>query len=566
MNMFAGLLPLLVLVGIVVLIVKAVEARREGPAVSVGVLIRRGFQYIVMLIALGLSAFGVTGILEVVIDDLGGLTQDTDALARSVGFLVVGLPVLVGLALFTRTRLRSDPSEERSFGWAFYLTVALIGSLVGVLISGSLLLSDALTGDDLVDGAFVALVTWGAIWASHRFVADRFGDPSRMWVERLLGSFVGLSVGLVSGAIALAVVMTRIYASAVDLTVVGGMWNRLAQTLSVFIVAFGTWAWYWLFSALRDERRTIWTAYVLLAGVLSGVVMTVAGSATAVFIGFDWLFTNPGESAASFFEGVPAAIAVVIVGALSWTHHRMVLGSRVMGDRSEIDRIYDHILSAVGLSVTAGGIATLIAYAIRALAGVEITGSDGTVIAVAATLLVVGIPLWQRHWARLGREWRSDPATMSQSPSRRIYLPVVVGVSGLIAMISLTIFVSTLVESLLDGDGGTSTLDAVSIPLAIVVAAAVVAWYHTLALLADRAVAKDVEHHAVREVLLVSDNGETLAAAISEAHFRVRRLHAAGPPTVTGSIDGVIEALEAETHDRVMLVADGERYEVVPLS
>lgn len=564
--MFAGLLELLVLVGIVVLIVKAVEARREGPAESVGVLIRRGFQYVVMLIALGLSVFGLTGILEVVIDDLGGLTQDTDALARSVGFLVVGLPVLVGLALFTRTRLRSDPAEGRSFGWAFYLTVALVGSLVGVLSEASRLLSRALSGDGLLGVALVGLVTWGAVWVGHRFVADRFGDPSRMWVERLFGSFVGLSVGLASGAIALAMVMTRIYGSAVDLTADGRTWDDLAPSLSVFMVAFGVWAWYWLASARRDERRTLWTAYVLLAGVLSGVVMTVAGSATAVFFGFDWLFTNPGESAASFFEGVPAAIAVVIVGALSWTHHRMVLGSRIMGDRSEIDRIYDHILSAVGLSVMAGGIATLIAYAIRALAGVEITGSDGTVIAVAATLLVVGIPLWQHHWARLGREWRSDPATMSQSPSRRIYLPVVVGVSGLIAMISLTIFVSTLVESLLDGDGGTSTLDAVSIPLAIVAAAAVVAWYHTRALLADRGVVKDVEHHAVREVLLVSEDGEALASAISDAHFRVRRLHAAGPPTFTGSIDEVIAALEAESHERVMLVDDGERYEVVPLS
>ncbi|HSJ71988.1 MAG TPA: DUF5671 domain-containing protein, partial [Acidimicrobiia bacterium] len=236
-----------------------------------------------------------------------------------------------------------------------------------------------------------------------------------------------------------------------------------------------------------------------------------------------------------------------------------------MGDRCEIDRIYDHTLSAVGLSVTAGGIATLIAYGIRALAGVEIAGSDGTVIAVAATLLLVGMPLWWHHWARLQRERRTDPSTFSQSPSRRIYLPVVVGVSGLTAMISLTVFVYALVEGLLDGSAGASIVDEVSIPLAIVAAAAAVAWYHTRALIADRGVARPVERHALREVLLVSENGETLASAISDAHFRVRRLHAAGPPTSPGSISEVIEALEAESHERVMLVADGERYEVVPL-
>ncbi len=561
-----GFLPLLVLGGIVYLIVKAVGARRDGGPENSGILIRRMFQYAAMLVALGLSVFGITGVAEVIIDDLGGWTRDTDLLARSVAFLIVGLPVLVGLALFTRSRLRSDPAEGRSFGWAFYLTVALIGSLIGVVSEASRLLSHALTGDGLLGIALVGLVAWGAVWAGHRLIADRHGDASRMWGERILGSFVGLSVGLASGAIALAMVSTRIYDSAVDLTVGGRTWDDLAPSLSTFLVAVGVWVWYWLAGARRDERRTLWTAYVLLAGVLSGVVMTVAGTATAVFFGFEWLFRSPDQSAASYFEGVPSALAVVVVGAVSWIHHRLVLGNRAMSDRSEIDRVYDHILSAVGLSVAAGGIATLIAYGIRAVAGVELTGPDGTVVAIASTLLLVGVPLWWRHWARLQKEWRSDPSTFSQSPSRRIYLPVVVGLSGLAAMISLTVSVYALVEGLLDGSAGATILDDVSIPLAIVAAAAAVAWYHTRALLADRGVVKDVEHHALREVLLVSENGEALASAISDAHFRVRRLHAAGPPTFTGSIEEVIDALEAETHERVMLVADGERYEVVPLS
>jgi hypothetical protein len=546
--------------------VKVIGARREGTSESSGTLIRRMFQYAVMLVALGLSVFGMTGVAEVIIDDLGGWTRDTDLLARSVAFLIVGLPVLVGLAVFTRRRLRSDPAEGRSFGWAFYLTIALIGSLIGVVSEASRLLSHALTGDGLLGIALVGLVTWGGVWVGHRLIADRHGDASRMWGERIIGSFVGLSVGLASGSIALGMVMTRIYDAAVDLNPVGLTWDDLAPSLSVFLVAVGVWAWYWLASARRDERRTLWTAYVLLAGVLSGVVMTVAGTATAVFFGFEWLFRSPPESAASYFEGVPAALAVVVVGALSWTHHHMVLGSRSMGDRSEVDRVYDHILAAVGLSVTVGGIATLIAYGIRALAGVEITGPDGTVIAIASTLLLVGVPLWWHHWARLQKEWRTDPSTLSQAPSRRVYLPVAVGLSGLTAMISLTVFVYTLVDGLLDGNAGAAILDDVSIPLAIVAAAAAVAWYHTRALLADRGVVKDVEHHTLREVLLVSENGEALASAISDAHFRVRRLHAAGPPTFTGSIDEVIDALEAETHERVMLVADGERYEVVPLS
>ncbi|HSJ70956.1 MAG TPA: DUF5671 domain-containing protein, partial [Acidimicrobiia bacterium] len=192
--MFAGLLPLLVIGGIVYLIVKASGARRDEASESPGIVIRRMFQYAVMLVALGLSAFGVIGILEVILEDVGGLTRDTGTLARSVAFLVVGLPVLAGLGLFTRSRLRSDPAEGRSFGWAFYLTVALVGSVIGVVSEASRLLGHALTGDGLLGIALVGLVTWGAVWVGHRLIADRHGDASRMWGERILGSFVGLSV------------------------------------------------------------------------------------------------------------------------------------------------------------------------------------------------------------------------------------------------------------------------------------------------------------------------------------------------------------------------------------
>ena len=59
--------------------------------------------------------------------------QDTAAVARSIAFVVVALPVFGGLALFTKRHLDSDPAEARSLGWAAYLTVALIGPLLAVM-------------------------------------------------------------------------------------------------------------------------------------------------------------------------------------------------------------------------------------------------------------------------------------------------------------------------------------------------------------------------------------------------------------------------------------------------
>ncbi len=563
--MFVGLLNLLVLIGIVVLIVRAVGKGRAQTGESVGVLIRRLFQYLAMLAALALVGFGLAGVLEALFVSAEGVTDETDLIARSVAFLVVGVPVYVGLALYTRSRLRDDPEESRSFGWAAYLTGALVGSLVASIISAASLLGEALAGDGLATASLIGLVIWGLGWISHRWAADRFGDPDKMWVEHLIGSFTGLSVALASGAVSLGIASSWAYDSVFDVPSIGGRWDDLAPAIAIVTVAAVVWGWYWLRVTRREARRPLWTAYVLLAGVLAGVLMSVAGAATALFFGLDWFLGDTSESASSYFEGIPAALAVLVVGGASWVYHRSVLGTRRTGVRSEIDRVYDYLLAAVGLAVGVGGVATLIAYGVRALAGVEITGSDGSAIAVALTLLIVGAPLWALHWRRVQREWRGDPAVVGLSMSRRIYLPVVVGVACGTALVGLIMTIYLAVQDLVEGTFGRGTLDTVAVPVALVLATAGVGWYHVRSLLGDRATLTPAPVHAVREVILVSEDGEALASAMSAAHYRIRRLHASAPPSFEDSVEAVLRVLDAETHERVVVVTTGDRFEVLPL-
>jgi hypothetical protein len=196
---------------------------------------------------------------------------------------------------------------------------------------------------------------------------------------------------------------------------------------------------------------------------------------------------------------------------------------------------------------------------------VEVTGSDGTAIAVALTLLIVGAPLWTLHWLRVQREWRGDPAVFGLSMSRRIYLPVVVGVACGTALVGLIMTIYLAVRDLVDGTFARGTLDTVAVPVALVLATAGVGWYHVRVLLGDRATLTPVPVHAVREVILVSEDGEALASAMSTAHYRIRRLHAAAPPSLEDSVEAVLRVLDAETHERVVVVTTGDRFEVLPL-
>src|SRR5665811_1061041 len=124
------------------------------------------------------------------------------------------------------------------------------------------------------------------------------------------------------------------------------------------------------------------------------------------------------------------------VGVATWAYHRFVLDSGPARARTNIDRFYDYLLAAFGLAVTAGGIATLITYALWAVVGTEITGSDRDVIAVALTLLIVGAPLWGVYWARAQGERKRHGADEVQATTRRIYVFSVLGITGLVALVS----------------------------------------------------------------------------------------------------------------------------------
>jgi hypothetical protein len=236
--------------------------------------------------------------------------------------------------------------------------------------------------------------------------------------------------------------------------------------------------------------------------------------------------------------------------------------------RTEVDRVYDYVLAGSGLAVAAGGLTTLVAIGIDALGAREIASSTtGDAVAVALTLLAVGVPLWWRYWSTIQRYRRSEPTTEITSTSRRVYLFLLFGLSGLVALIDLVVLVTMAITDLLESSFGAATISNVAVPLALLLTAGVIAWYHFLVFREDRAEAPEHAKPALREVILVSSDGQDLVTALSastDAH--IRTLHGAGRPVHADTIAQVVEALAAETHARVVVI-DGDEagYEVVAL-
>ena len=104
-------------------------------------------------------------------------------------------------------------------------------------------------------------------------------------------------------------------------------------------------------------------------------------------------------------------------------------------------------------------------------------------------------------------------------------------------------------------------------PIALLLTAGTLAWYHLTVYREDRAVVPDEKRPVLREVILVCADGGELAEAISTrtgASVRPLRVVAAG--TFASGIDDVLAALEAENHQRVVVVAGpDQRFDLMPM-
>ena len=150
------------------------------------------------------------------------------------------------------------------------------------------------------------------------------------------------------------------------------------------------------------------------------------------------------------------------------------------------------------------------------------------------------------------------------SITRRVYLFVLFGVTGLVAVISLLILVFIVVEDLLEGDLGSSTINSIAVPLSLIVTAGAVAWYHFAVFREDRSIAPHAELPTLREVIVIGSS-EDIAAITSGTNAHVQALRAQGDAVEAGTLDGVLSALETETHARVVVVAEDGRYRLLPL-
>ncbi|NNL96566.1 MAG: hypothetical protein HKO63_00010 [Acidimicrobiia bacterium] len=543
---FGGLIQLLfwgaVIFGIVKLVQGAGSRSEDAPMT-----VKRLFVFGSLYAALHVAAWGVAGLIAALGEDAADRGEQA---AAPLAMTVVGLPVLFLLA---RWVWRSLPEfRDRGAAFSLYLNLSLVTALVVVMVA-AVAVADWLVGGASYSGIAVgALTVWAPIWVVHwRLFRTEQTSVSNFHVY--VGATAGLATMAGFGGALLGRLLTRLLDSGTDVALTSRTHADVATWLVGFAVGAAVFAWYWIQTGMREPRDTLWHTYVVLIGVLGGLITAVTGAAISLYSLLQWWFGESDySSAVRHFDTylVPAGGALV-VGLIVWLYHRRVLGP-VRGDRTDVHRVYDYVVAAVGLvTAVVGVIILVIGFQEAVFPPDDSRASEANMLLGAVTALAVGVPLWAQAWRRINHARRTDDTAEVASPVRRSYLFGLVGVSGVIGLVSLIILLVVVFGDLL-GEGGDPLRNDVQIPIALLFATGVVAVYHFLLVREERDVETAREHP--KHVMLVTGHDELAAAVRELTGARVTLLHRLDTNGEADDPAVVAAAIESSEYDDLLVV------------
>ncbi len=560
MTLLLILVGLTIPIAVVVIIVLAIRGRGETGNPGGGTSsVRRFFQYLLLFALTVMAAIGMADLLG------RALGADTygETLARPLSLAFVGLPLACLIAWWTRRSMRHDPHEAEAIAYSLYLSLTAWTALVVTMVALQGLVSNGLVGD--FDGSSLAMVViWGAVWLLHWSLARRLGD-ARNWPHLLLGSLIGLGTAAVALGLLLATSLETLLLEGSGQMVFGTR-SHLAEYGATFVTGTLVWVHYWVSAAARLPRTTPWLVFVLPIGVGGGLLTALVAGSLLLWQVLVWLLGNPfAVSAQQHFVDSPRAFAFTIVGLLLWWYHGAIL-AETRRNRTEVRRVYEYLVSAIGLLASAAGVGMVIVAVIEAFTpGLDLGVSVTNTLLGAVTLLVVNVPLWLLFWGRVQRVMAGDRITETTSLIRRIYLVLLFGVAGVAAVVALIVAVFALLEDVFETTLSGETIRSMRYALGVLATAAAVSAYHWAVWRQDRQVALPVRPVGPRSVLLVGAPTPGLERSLARATgARVELLARAGAAVPEWSEETLL-ATFVEHPGEDLLVVSGENLDVIVL-
>jgi len=512
--------------------------------------IRRLYFYLVALISIEIVLWGLVSLLRSIVDQT--ISGGADALAQALALILVGVPIFLIHWLWAQRAAARDEEEKSATLRAAFFYAVLLGTLIPVaqnllsFLDRSLVqvtglgverafraFSEQTLADNLIAivmNGIVAAYFWNILRAEWEMLSDKenFTEVRRLY--RYIWMLYGLLITVFG---AQQILRFLLY---IPGDVLGDLGRDVAVNgVALLLVGTPIWAYSWHVIqdsladlAEMDSTLRLGILYLLALGGVITVITTaflVINTILSVLLGQDLAFNE-------FIREVGGPISIGVPLGLVWAYYGYWLNRHIaaVGDRvrqAAMRRLYNYILSLIGLVVAFAGVTSLFRFVIDMVIGPGMVMTDtmrGTLSASMASILV-GLPLWLVMW----RPMQAD-ALMSdemgdharRSVLRKTYLYLVLFVSVIGGMATAVGLVYQLIRVVLSGDTASDFVNTVLNLTQLLFLFGVVLVYHLNVLRTDGAYTADVlaEKQSGYSVLLI-DSGNEFVQSVKAALMKL---------------------------------------------
>ena len=570
MSILLSFLPLLIMIAVVVLVIRKVSKRATSSS-NTAQPVRLFFQYALAFGLFMIVTVGLAGLLSRALDVSNIVNADQSSLASNLAFVVVGGPLLAGITIWLRNSLRENPSEGHGLIPTFFATLAAIVSLLVFLSSAIAALHNVISGDEVLGSTLGRTIVWGTALILVLKISNSVIPKNDFRIQYFVGSFItalAALIGLVQvlGGVLALLLSQQTFFDTQKLALVSPD-NPIGIGLGTLVMSGALWVYYWIKNANTNKSDTLWLAYVLIAGVGGTLVIAITSLSISLYQVLVWFVGEPtSQNAGEHFASIPQSLATAFAGFLFWWYHKSLLPNE--SERTDVQRTYEYLVSAISLIASAIGISIVIVALIESLTSqVQLAGAGAiNTLLGAGTVIVVAGPVWWHFWSRIQGIARVESNAELSSPVRRVYLFLLFGVGGIVAIVSLITIVVQLFDGILSSNLGANTFSEMRFAIGILISTGIVAGYHWEIYRHEKSVEVSFATTATN-VLLVGPNSPELIQKLKAATgAKVSFLQRADASELVWPTEHVIELVAQSKEDDLLILLEATGVKVVPVT
>jgi hypothetical protein len=513
---------------------------------------------------------GLAGLLGKIIGTSSDVVADQSSLASNLAFVVVSGPLLAWLLLWLKKSIARNPLDAAGFIPTFFATLAAIISLLVFLSSAIAVSYNLIEGAPTLGYTSARAIVWGLALILVLRASNAVIPKNDFRIQYFVGSLITAIAAIVGLTKVLADLFSTILsqpiflgAQAPELISTG---EKLLDGFGTLVIASALWFYYWIKNANTKTNDTMWLSYVLIAGVGGSLVLALTSLTVTIYQVLVWFVGEPtSQIAAEHFGGLPVSSASAIVGLLAWWYHKSLLP--LHSQRSETQRTYEYVVSAISLIASTVGIAIIIVAIFESFTSSIIVGDAAiNTLLGAVTVILVSGPVWVRFWSRIQRFTKTSEQEELASPIRRIYLFLLFGVGGIAAIISLITVVFQIFDGILSSTFGNATLNEMRFALGILISTGIVAAYHW----------EIYRHEKDIEVSFGAQTKSVLLVGPVDQDFVTKLKHATGAHVtfwertdatdVAWPLDQVVELVQQSNSEQLLVILETTGLKAIPVT